>query len=123
MTASGPFLSPSLVASPRTEAPAFELKFTLDEAPSGHLSEQRTLTLPLDHEVSRWLVNGSGERFIAHMTIDDGMTRWTAPLHHWEAKRVGSCPECQHCMQKVVRSIWRIFDPPPPPAAPVLSNR
>lgn len=101
-----------------------ELKFTLDEAPSGHLAEQRTLTLPLDHEVSRWLIAGPDKPgFVAHMTIDDGITRWTAPLHHWEAKRVGSCPECSHCMQKVVRSIWRIFDPQPPLTAPVLSNR
>lgn len=85
------------------------LRFTLDEAPSGILREQRTLILPVGDEVSRWLVDGADQPgFVAHMTIDGGGSRWAAPLDHWKVQRAGECRECPHCMEKVLHSVWRI---------------
>ena len=91
----------------------FNLKFTIDKIPSHHIPEQRTLTLPAEHEAAKWLSDGVNEaNFFALMTIDDENGRWTAPLDHWKIERVGSCPKCPHCMEMVMRSVWRVLDIP-----------
>lgn len=90
----------------------FTLKFTLDEAPSGHIPEERIVTLSAEHEAAKWIMAGADEAsFFALLTVDDENGRWCAPLDYWQAERVGSCPECTHCRQIVLRSCWRTPEP------------
>lgn len=88
----------------------WNLKFTLTDAPSAHVPEQRILTLPFEHEASQWLYNGSVDRFAAYMSVDGPNGRFVAPLQKWTVERVGSCPQCEHCQEKVLRSVWRAPD-------------
>lgn len=84
------------------------LKFTLDAKPGDCVPDQRKITLPLDHEAAKWLVEGAIEKdFCAVLTVDDGLDRWMGPLHHWKVDRVGSCHKCDHCMEKVLRTYWQ----------------
>ncbi|WP_280319921.1 hypothetical protein [Nocardia wallacei] len=49
----------------------------------------------------------AGPNQAAYLTIDGPGGRWSGPLVSWEARRVGECPHCSHCMEKVVVSEWR----------------
>ena len=70
---------------------------------TAHTPEGCVLTLPWTLRAAEWLVNARG----AHITIDDEQGRWTAPLEQWEIRRVGECPHCAHCMEKIVVAKFR----------------
>jgi hypothetical protein len=86
-----------------------DLRYTIDTVPSDHVPEQRILTLPLDHPAAQWLINDVPDQGCPSLTIDGENGRWCGPLDHFKVGKVGSCPQCDHCQQKIVRSMWRDF--------------
>lgn len=79
-----------------------QLLVDVTETAEGH----RSTTLPLDDEIAAWLLADS--RRGAYLTIEmPGEGRGTVyRLHHYKVDRVGTCPECAHCMQKQLTAVW-----------------
>lgn len=84
----------------------FTLRHTVDADAIGSTGDGRTITLPLDHPAARWLINDVPNERGANLTIDGPNGRWSGPLRHFEVSKVGGCPQCGHCQQKIVRSVW-----------------
>ena len=68
-----------------------------------------TATLPLDHELPKWiLADGAGPKR-CRLTVDDDAVRWSGVLDQYKVLKVsrdGGCPECKHCEQRVMEIHW-----------------
>lgn len=68
-----------------------------------------TLTQPLEHVTSQWILL-EDELVVPqfYMTVEPHhrTRRWIGRLHSWELHKVGDCPQCQHCQQIMLRSVW-----------------
>lgn len=68
-----------------------------------------TATMPLDHELPKWILADGAPPKRCRLTVDDGAVRWAGVLDQYEVLKVGrtgGCPECEHCQQRVMRISW-----------------
>lgn len=91
----------------------WNFKFQLDSSLVKRDGDSFTATLPVGHEVARWLYDNAKESTRSRLTVDDGSIRWAGMLDGFKVIRVGACPECEHCRQPVMEIRWS--EPPAPP--------
>ncbi|MET8648435.1 hypothetical protein [Nocardia aurea] len=73
------------------------------------LGDRRQFTLPIEDPAARYLTSDPPPPFVM-ATIDEGMSRWSGVIQQWYIRRLGPCPECDHCQQNIL--VVECYDPP-----------